>query len=82
MLHVGIEAGGSAQLCMVCPLSRTEPRSMVENREARTALDCDSCCVTCDAATNRTSNISRRGGASLVTSSRALRLCASSMPLP
>jgi hypothetical protein len=25
MLHVGVEDGGSAQQCMVCPLARTEP---------------------------------------------------------
>lgn len=25
MLHVGVEAGGSAQLCQVCPPEREEP---------------------------------------------------------
>lgn len=25
MLHVGVEDGGEAQQCMVCPLTRTEP---------------------------------------------------------
>lgn len=25
MLHVGVEAGGYAQLCMVCPPEREEP---------------------------------------------------------